>query len=1134
VSLLRLILASLAYHWRMNLAVALGAAAGTAVLSGALLVGDSMRGSLRELTLDRLGRIDQVLLTGRFFRSRLAEELSDEPQFKQHFSAAVPGILLRASLQNADPQAPRRANRVNLLGCDERFWRLGSGGPVQLPEARQIVLNRPLADRLGVETGQEVLLRLPGAGPIPADSPLGRKSGTVRTVRLAVGQIIPAEGLGRFSLRPSQQLPLNAYVRLESLQHWLDRPGKVNAILVAGRQGEAEPPQQAEALVQRLLRPAPADYGLTVEKTRRGYFNITSHRMLLDPATERAILKALAGDQLQPALTYLANTIACGDREIPYSTVSAVDFLDKPPLGPLVSVGGGPIPPIADGQIVLNSWAAEQLGAKPGDTIRLTYFEPESTRGQLRENTVELKLAAVAKLAGAADDRDFTPKVPGVTDQLTMADWDPPFPFDAKRIGGRDETYWDDHGPTPKAFVSLATGRKLWGSRFGRVTSIRVRPVEGMTVESIEDKLDLDPAALGFVFQPVKRQGLAASAGATPFDVLFLCFSFFIIAAAVMLVALLFGLGIDRRAEELGILTAVGFTRLKIAAVLAAEGLLVAVFGGLIGTAAAVGYAALMLLGLRTWWLAAVITPLLRLHVTTASLVIGFVGGVSVAVLAIVSSVWRTRRVAPRQLLCGSTTGTIARPAAGLHWSGTLAVVALVAAGAFGVAAGRIGEEMRAGAFFGVGAVVLLACLTLVWACLRSGSTGAAVAAGRGNLLRMALRNAARNPGRSALSIGLVASACFLIVAVSAFHLDPAGQLPALHSGNGGFALVAESDQPIYRDLNTAEGRAQLGFSPADSRLLAGCTIIALRVKPGDDATCLNLYRPRQPRVLGVSKELIDRGGFAWADSAASTPAEKENAWLLLQQPLRTDAGVAGPAPVVIEKNTAAYMLHLYRGIGETYRIADDSGRAAVLKVVALLAGSVFQGDLLIGEEDFKRFFPGLSGYRFFLIETDRRKTAAVQNALERTLGDYGLSTETTGRRLGRFLAVQNTYLSTFQSLGGLGLLLGTFALAAVQLRNVFERRGELALLRAAGFRRRTLAALVMLENSLLLLAGLGVGVAAAMVAVLPHLLSRAASVPFLSLAATLLLVLAVGLLAGLAAVRAALRAPLLPALQQE
>ncbi|HYW78293.1 MAG TPA: FtsX-like permease family protein, partial [Thermoguttaceae bacterium] len=146
----------------------------------------------------------------------------------------------------------------------------------------------------------------------------------------------------------------------------------------------------------------------------------------------------------------------------------------------------------------------------------------------------------------------------------------------------------------------------------------------------------------------------------------------------------------------------------------------------------------------------------------------------------------------------------------------------------------------------------------------------------------------------------------------------------------------------------------------------------------------------------------------------------------------------------------------------------------------------------------------------------------------------YGMATETTGGRLADFLAVQNTYLSTFQSLGGLGLLLGTFGLGAVQLRNVLERRGELALLRAAGFRRSMLAVLVMLENGLLLALGLGCGMLAALVAVAPHLIGRTAVIPWPSLAGTLLLVLAIGLIAGLGAVRAVLRAPLLGALREE
>ena len=155
-----------------------------------------------------------------------------------------------------------------------------------------------------------------------------------------------------------------------------------------------------------------------------------------------------------------------------------------------------------------------------------------------------------------------------------------------------------------------------------------------------------------------------------------------------------------------------------------------------------------------------------------------------------------------------------------------------------------------------------------------------------------------------------------------------------------------------------------------------------------------------------------------------------------------------------------------------------------------------------------------------------------MADALENSLGDYGFSAQTTAARLAGFFAVQNTYLATFRSLGGLGLLLGTFGLVAVQLRSIVQRRGELALLTATGFRRRRLAQMVLLENAFLLIAGLGIGTVAALVTLLPHLLAGGAAIPWLSLAATLATVLSIGLLAGLAAVRAVLHAPVLAALR--
>jgi len=381
------------------------------------------------------------------------------------------------------------------------------------------------------------------------------------------------------------------------------------------------------------------------------------------------------------------------------------------------------------------------------------------------------------------------------------------------------------------------------------------------------------------------------------------------------------------------------------------------------------------------------------------------------------------------------------------------------------------------------------------------------------------------------VTIGLVGVAVFMIVALSAFRLAPSD------SGTGGFDLVAESSQPIMQDLMSSDVRDDLFAS--DAATLDGTALFAFRLRPGDDASCANLYQARQPRVLGVPRRFVEHHdqvttkGFAWAGSAAQNPQDQANPWRLLAPTPRSDApGDAPPIPVVLDKNTALYSLHLYGGIGQEFSIPYDEGGEVRFRVVGLLANSVLQGSLLIDEEEFRRQFPLISGYRFFLIRSALDKSDDVASLLEDRLSDQGFDARRTRDVLADYLAVQNTYLSTFQSLGALGLLLGTFGLATVQVRSVVERRGELALLRAAGFRRSRLAKLVLAEHLVLLLGGMATGLMGAFVAVLPHLLVGGASIPWLELGPLLAVVLVVGIGAGFAAVRAALSAPLLAALR--
>ncbi|RIK81015.1 MAG: hypothetical protein DCC68_09750 [Planctomycetota bacterium] len=1167
----QLILAGLWQHRRLNVAVALGVAAAAAVLCGALVVGDSMRGSLRDIVLERLGRIDRVLVVDRFFRAELADDLAREAMLAEQEASALAVLLLSGSVEHAETH--RRASGVNVLGCDERFWQLGDRAgetrlrPTRMPGDGEVVINATLAAELGIgeeldggasaiaPPRPEVLLRLPRQQNVPADSPLGRKTETVDTVRLKVIEVIPTEGLGRFSLQASQQDPRTAFVSPGTLQAALGKPGMANAILVAAKNETAHVDVADEALKRSLK--LDADLGLTLKRvehqydgeTVHEYFDLTSDRMMLPPEVEQAAMAAWREYKPQPALAYLANWISAdgargagrGAREtarIPYSVVAAVDSAAA--IGPLDGdVDGKVLEPLAHDEIVLNSWAFEDfkkqgVDVRPGDTITLEYFEPESTHGEVRERDVKFKLRAIAPLAKRGErplrtnDPDLTPEVPGVTDKESIRNWDAPFPYDSDRVRSQDDRYWRDFRTTPKAFVSLAAGRKLWSSRFGNATSIRVatRDAGGkeIALEALRDGLlrELDPAALGFAFRPVKEQGLAAAQGTTSFAGLFLGFSMFLIAAAMMLVVILFRLGVEQRASEVGVLLAVGWSAGRVRRLLLAEGLVVAAVGAVLGTALGVGFAALMLWALTTVWVEAIAAPFLKLHYTPTSLIVGYASGVVLAALGIALSLRTLGKLPVRGLLAGRVA--LERPRARRRrWAQIAAAGMIVAAAALGAAAIGLSGEAQAGAFFGSGALVLAAGLVFVWQRLNADAGGSLIAAGAAAVPKLAVRNTARSPGRSTLTIGLVAAASFLIVAISAFRLDPS------LDGAGGFRLYAESDQPLYYTPATPQGRDELAFSPEQSDLLAKTTGIALRVQRGDDASCLNLYQAERPRVVGVPPALVRRGGFLWGGSLATTDAHLENPWLLLDE---ASAGESDAVPVVLDANTATYSLKI--GLGDTLALDDGRGGTIDCRVVALLKNSIFQGDVLMAERRFLESFPETSGYRLLLVDAPAEIADDVSTALESVLGDYGVDVEPCEERLRGFMAVQNTYLSTFQSLGGLGLLLGTFGLAAVQMRNVLERRSELALLQAVGFRRRTLAQMVLVENAALLVAGLGTGVVAAVVAVLPHFFAGGAGVPWGTLSAMLGAIFVVGLLAGMSAVRATLRTPVLAALRGE
>jgi putative ABC transport system permease protein len=1156
---------NLRHFWRTNLAVVLGVATAVAVLAGALLVGDSVRASLRDLAIGRLGKTDLLIASTGFFREALAGEMAADAGFSANLNAACPMIAIEGVVTRDENNA--RAGGVQVYGVDERFWNFhGASAPVG--ESNDAFLSQSLARDLGAKPGETIVLRLEKPSLIPVESLHGRKDELGVTVRFTMREALPPGGVGEFSLRPQQGDVRAMFVPLARLQRNLNQAGKVNTILLSAKNEQAA--TSARVILKKTYALADLGFKLRVlEAQQRISFETDSGVISRSVAQKVHTAAEQTKFKASDYSTYLANSIRLGDRTIPYSLITGVRLDSFSEFIPETFAAGGDVGTAdEDGEftpsgaltlirtidgkrvelrspaipysafVILNEWAARDLQAKIGDRVYVDYYYWEND-GRLSTKTAEFLVAGTTPIKGLAADRDLAPEYPGITEAKSLSDWDPPFPVDLSRVRKIDEEYWDQYRTTPKAFIPIDAARKLWGTRYGKITSIRIDPETLGNTELLEQVktsfekrlLDtLDPVNEGMLLQPVRSESLQASRGATDFGEYFTYFSFFLVISALMLATLFFKLGVEQRLREIGLLRAVGLSITQIRSLFLREGLALAVVGSLVGVLAAMAYGGLMMWGLRTWWVDAVGSTALRLHVTPLSLAIGAAGGIIAAVVCIWWTLRKLARQSPRGLIFG-VAEPVEAPGAAQKRKRPLSLWLALLFGVAGIAllaAGALKAIGQAGGFFGAGSLMLVAILFLWSGWLRSGRKQIIAGNGLRAMAQMGFRNASTRPGRSVLCIGLIASAAFIIVSVDAFRRDQGAETFSRESGDGGYPLMAESLLPIVHNPNSEAGRDELNLT---DDALRNVTLDRFRLRPGDDASCLNLYQPRNPRILGATEEFIAARRFAFQSSLAADAKQKINPWELLNQEPQTPA--APPViPVIADANSMTYVLHAK--LGDEISLNASDGSPIRLRLVAALADSVFQGELIMAEKNFLKYFPDQEGYRVFLIDCPPQNGQAVAASLESRLSDFGFDVSGTRERLAGFHRVENTYLSTFQTLGGLGLLLGVIGMGAVLLRNVLERRREIALMRAVGYQPADLSFIVIAENAFLLGCGLVTGVFCAILAIIPALIARSGGPSVASLGLLILAVLATGLAASVIAVRAVVRSPLIPALRSE
>src|ERR1043166_7518738 len=262
----QLIKQSLRYYWRTNLAVVLGVATAVSVLAGALLVGDSVRASLRDLVVHRLGRTSYVISSNGIVREQLSDDIQADPQFAASgLSSICPLISLEGTVIHEPSK--RVASKVSVYGVDERFWKFNQSAH-SAPDSRNVFVSPDLARELGSATGDSILVQVQKPSAIPLESLHSKKEDVGKTLRATVAEVLSAEALGQFSIQPQQAGIRAVFVSLKLLQRELEQPDRANLILIseATTNSSSANTKSIEEIVRKRF--TLADVGITIRSVQ--------------------------------------------------------------------------------------------------------------------------------------------------------------------------------------------------------------------------------------------------------------------------------------------------------------------------------------------------------------------------------------------------------------------------------------------------------------------------------------------------------------------------------------------------------------------------------------------------------------------------------------------------------------------------------------------------------------------------------------------------------------------------------------------------------------------------------------------------------------------------------------------------
>lgn len=1089
----RYIFKSLLYYRRHGTALFLGTVITSAVVTGSLILGDSVRESLKNISLARIGAIRWAMHNpSRYMDFSAARRLEQKTG-----TAVIPAILTNGIAGIGGGK--KRIGGVRVSGVDDRFFALSPAGkPVKISPGSALI-NRQLARKLDMKKGDEFTLSLAGFTVLPKDSPFSTGDEFAGT-RLKVQDIIGRDDFGEFSLSTDPFSKPAVFMRLDYLADKLGVPGRINTLLVSSGAGVKMTVSEIDTSLASVWEFE--DTGLSMEALPdTDLVELTSGRVFISDEVTDTVMRNFP--KAESIFSYFVNSIQKGKKTTPYSIISS------PPQH-----GSGII---SEEHIIINDWLAADLGAGKGDKLEIEYYVIGFDRRLIVKKS-EFIVHSVIPLKDSGSNRALMPRFPGLSDAGDCRDWRPGIPVDLDMIRKKDEDYWDDYRGTPKAFIHPDRARKIWGNQFGNQTGIRFNKEDRTQITDVLRK-ELGPDRFGYYFRDIRHLQLRSSEESVDFSELFLSLSFLIVISSLILTGLFFMFYTGNRYSQIGTLNALGFRKKTIYMFIAAEGLFIGILGSVTGVFAGILYCRIFLYALESIWQAAVGIEVLELYVYPLTAVKGFLLSILFCTLPVMLGLRSLLKKSIAEVQRQQFVKVKKLPRVYLMLAVGIAVSVLLIPLYTVAVKGSYSPVF----FFTAGTLLLAEGILAAFIMLRKLNS---VSAGGFTLVTAGLRSVTRKSGRSLSVIGLFSVGIFMIISISANRNSYLKDASERSSGTGGFSFFCRTTHPVTQDMNTAGARRRTGL---DEKKYDSIRFVHMRLLSGDDASCLNPKRTFSPAVLGVKTgEFTSREAFSFSEVSDEIEMEGvKNIWELLNKKLPD-----GSIPAVADSSVIKWGLG--KSLGDQIGLPDENGSMVKIKLIAGLADSIFQGYVIISEKHFLEHFPSVSGFNVLLVDGAASGLEGMEDKLLKAFAGYGMDVVSAIERLAVFSSVQNTYLTIFLVLGGLGLILGSIGVGLLMVRNILERKGEMAQLAVLGYAKKLVVRMLLYEHIFLLFVGMAIGTVSGGVAVYPYLLIPGIRIPYILIMTILFSISLVGILSIYISSSYLVRGNLLSDLRQE